>query len=382
VVVSGNISADKNWMSIHPSNPDVLYVTFNSQFPYVTRTSDGGSTWSTPLQVDYQEGSYFYAGGSGVRSSGEVFFAYMATPDYGEDTVEEEFDDDAYSYYGPVGNETDAANSSYAYVYSSNNEGATWKRYNISRWKDTQKCPEYAECGTDFLVGSCSLAIDMNDTVYYAFGADDTTTPANETRVLLTSLRSGSDEFSIPVDISDAPYFQNVFHGFVMIAATGNGDVRAAWMDNRTGMWNVYYRESKDSGVTWSSPSVRLSFYNKYGFQNSQGFEFPYGDYGSLKIDSDGNSHVVWGEGLGWNTGGTIMYSTQATYNGYDSNDDSDADTYSATMLSVSVVVAALCSAVIGAVSSLYFVGYFTPKDALLFGLEKKSPSNEASGPI
>jgi len=37
-----------------------------------------------------------------------------------------------------------------------------------------------------------------------------------------------------------------------MIAAGGDGDVRIAWMDNRTGYYNLWYRESVDWGHSWS----------------------------------------------------------------------------------------------------------------------------------
>jgi hypothetical protein len=83
---------------------------------------------------------------------------------------------------------------------------------------------------------------------------------------------------------------------FPMIAAEDRGDVRVAWMDNRTGRWNTWYRRSADGGRTWSG-SVRLS-YRPDGapYKSSRGFRFPYGDYGQLAVDGHDRTHAAWGE--------------------------------------------------------------------------------------
>ena len=66
---------------------------------------------------------------------------------------------------------------------------------------------------------------------------------------------------------------------FPMIAAEDRGDVRVAWMDNRTGRWNTWYRPSADGGRTWSG-SVRLSDRpDGAPYKSSRGFRYPYGDY-------------------------------------------------------------------------------------------------------
>jgi hypothetical protein len=81
-----------------------------------------------------------------------------------------------------------------------------------------------------------------------------------------------------------------------MVAATGTGDVRIAWLDDRTGRWNAWYKSSMDGGDTWSA-TQRLS--NRPGgapYKSPRGFRFPYGDYGQIAIDSDGNTQATWGE--------------------------------------------------------------------------------------
>lgn len=243
--------------------------------------------------------------------------------------------------------------------------------FNISQFKDTQKCPEWAECGSDFFTGSCSIAIsqDSDSTVYYMYGGDDTTTQdSTETRAMFTYLANSDvtdpvTAFAQPVDISDAPLNEGVYHGFVLLATGATaGDVRAAWMDNRTGMWNIYYRESSDFGATWSSPSVRLSWSTGFSFQDEDGFLFPYGDYGSMTVAPNGMTHIVWGEGLGWYAGGTVMHSYQSK-SGSSGGSNSEGKAWSeGEWITLYVVVTCVASLVIGAVGALFIVGYFSSK--------------------
>jgi hypothetical protein len=95
---------------------------------------------------------------------------------------------------------------------------------------------------------------------------------------------------------------------FPMIVAAGPGDVRVAWMDNRTGRWNTWFRRSTDGGRTWSG-AVRLS--DRPGgapYKSAQGFRFPYGDYGQLAVDGRGRTHAAWGEGPSYTGPGGAWY--------------------------------------------------------------------------
>jgi hypothetical protein len=108
--------------------------------------------------------------------------------------------------------------------------------------------------------------------------------------------------------VSTAPL--GVDHAFPAIAAAATGDVRIAWMDARAGdgLWNVYTRSSVDGGVTWSTTSDISSFVPGYDYIRPGGFEFPYGDYFELAIDGRGTTHAVFGEGLDYDTPGSIWY--------------------------------------------------------------------------
>lgn len=38
------------------------------------------------------------------------------------------------------------------------------------------------------------------------------------------------------------------------------------------------------------------------------GFSFPFGDYFEMAIDDRGDTHLIWGEGLDWQSPGSIRY--------------------------------------------------------------------------
>jgi hypothetical protein len=81
-------------------------------------------------------------------------------------------------------------------------------------------------------------------------------------------------------------------------------------MDSRNSpLWNVYYRSSVDGGATWSGETRVSSYVAGYGYVQPDGFSFPFGDYFQLSIDSAGKTQACWGEGLSYNTPGSIWYS-------------------------------------------------------------------------
>jgi len=130
------------------------------------------------------------------------------------------------------------------------------------------------------------------------------------TRVYLRWSDTDGDTWSNPVKVSTQS--ARADGEFPMLAATGRGDVRVAWMDDRTGRWNTWYRRSIDGGLTWSD-EVRLSNRpNGAPYKSREGFRFPYGDYGQIDIDDRGRTHAVRGEsrsyigpGGSWYTRGT-----------------------------------------------------------------------------
>jgi len=129
---------------------------------------------------------------------------------------------------------------------------------------------------------------------------------AGRARLLLRWSDDNGETWSLPRNVAPK---SGVDHEFPMIDATGNGDVRIAWMDDRTGRWNTFYKASSDGGETWTG-AQRLS--NRAGgapYKSGRGFKFPYGDYGGLAIDGNGVAHVTWGESRSYIGPGGSWYS-------------------------------------------------------------------------
>jgi len=115
-------------------------------------------------------------------------------------------------------------------------------------------------------------------------------------RIFFAKSADGGATWSAKTDVSTAPV--GVAHAFPALAATGSGDVRIAWMDNRGGLWNTYYRRSTNGGSTWSSEVDLSTYVSGYTYIQSGGFNFPFGDYFEMDIDSQGNTQAIWGEAL------------------------------------------------------------------------------------
>jgi hypothetical protein len=88
------------------------------------------------------------------------------------------------------------------------------------------------------------------------------------------------------------------------------GDFRIVWQDNRNGTtaWNTWYARSTNGGFTWSS-AVRLSNLGSgTSYKSSLGYQFPFGDYLGLSVNSIGVNFVIWGEGANVYADGGTWY--------------------------------------------------------------------------
>jgi hypothetical protein len=133
-------------------------------------------------------------------------------------------------------------------------------------------------------------------------------------RIYFSSSTSAGATWSARSSVSAAN--REVEHGFPAIAAGVPGDVRIAWMDARLSeaghpehpLWNTFYRSSTNGGATWSDEAKLSGPVRNYDYILSTGFRFPFGDYFGLAIDSEGNTHAVWGEGQDYKSPGSIWY--------------------------------------------------------------------------
>jgi hypothetical protein len=102
-----------------------------------------------------------------------------------------------------------------------------------------------------------------------------------------------------------------VEHAFPAIVAGNAGDVRIAWMDQRNSpLWNTYYRSSSNGGATWGEETRVSGYVPWYRYIGEEGFRFPFGDYFGMAIDNHGDTHVVWGEGMNYQSPGSIWHAS------------------------------------------------------------------------
>ena len=73
--------------------------------------------------------------------------------------------------------------------------------------------------------------------------------------------------------------------------------------DDRTGVWNTWYRSSTDGGATWSAAVDISDADGGASYKTAAGFAAPYGDYGMVDITNTGKTVAIWGEALDFTNG-------------------------------------------------------------------------------
>jgi hypothetical protein len=177
-------------------------------------------------------------------------------------------------------------------VTKSTDKGVTWSlSYVDTGLPPGPNCPGF--CGWDFLGTGAAIATDQSGNVYVTYNAP--LTDNGPPRVWYRSSTDGGTTWSGRIEVSadGTPSF----HVFPGVAAGSSGEVRVAWMDNRTGAYNVWYRASADGGRTWSSEIKVSAFRSGYSYVIPKGFAFPYGDYLTLDLDSKGEGPNYTGPG-------------------------------------------------------------------------------------
>jgi hypothetical protein len=264
-----------------------VYVSYNhSQTAFVTYSHDGGATFTEVKMNHNAKLGWSLGGGGAITSNGNVFFAW-----------------DGYEGSGGAKGKVNL------YVSKSVDGGATWTTTLLDVSTSPPDCSAF-DCGWAFLGAAITMSADASDHLYVLWNAGSA--PRGPERIYFASSGDGGASWSARQDVSTAPAGSQ--HAFPAIVAGGNGDVRIAWMDARAangGMdrWNVYYRSSSDGGATWSGEIDLSTYVAGYAYILPDGFNFPFGDYFEMDLDETGTAHVVWGEGLNYDSPGSIWYS-------------------------------------------------------------------------
>ncbi len=179
------------------------------------------------------------------------------------------------------------------WVSKSSDFGQTWSRTVIDVSGAGFPCNN---CGYSYLSAQMALRIGSDDTIYLLWNGTVAVTNYAPERVFFSRSTDDGRTYSPRVDISNAP--RGVEHCFPAIAAGSTaGDVRIAWMDKRTGRWNVFFRSSTDGGLDFGSTVQVSGYVPGYPYLHPNGFDLPYGDYQSMVVDNQNNTQMAFGEG-------------------------------------------------------------------------------------
>jgi hypothetical protein len=282
----GREDADKPVLAVRGAD---VYVGFNHEEEFLVAAShDAGQTFTLVNVNPNIEPGWSLAGGATVDPAGNVFFGWTAYARHELSTR-------------PVS----------VYVSRSGDGGRTWNTALLDLSSAPPDCAGES-CEAGYLGAQIALASDASGAIYAVWNAGSINGGAE--RIYFSSSTTGGSNWSARVNVSSAA--AGVEHCFPTIAAGAAGDVRIAWMDARASelghrnrpLWNTFSRSSTNGGATWSGETQLSSAARGYDYILANGFRFPFGDYFSIAIDSEGTTHAVWGEGRNYKAPGSIWY--------------------------------------------------------------------------
>ncbi|MCI0352899.1 MAG: glycoside hydrolase [Acidobacteriales bacterium] len=276
---STNAGTDKPILAVRGPN---VYVGYNhSQTVWASYSHDGGHTFTSVKVNDNGKLGWSLAGGGAVDQAGNVYFSWSGYEQNG----------------GAKGNVN-------LFVSRSFDGGATWSSTVVDVSAAPPDCSDYF-CGWAFLGAQMTMASEGTGILYGLWNSG--TVDKGPERIFFAKSTDAGVTWSRKVDVSDA--VQGIAHAFPAIIVAEPGDVRISWMDARNApMWNAYYRRSRDGGKTWSSESDISTFVPGFSYITPEGFSFPFGDYYEMDIDDQGTTQVIMGQGLNWDSPGSIWY--------------------------------------------------------------------------
>jgi|HubBroStandDraft_1064217.scaffolds.fasta_scaffold108683_2 hypothetical protein len=285
MAVRSDVELDKPALAVRGQS---VYVAFNHEEEvWVAASQDGGRSYTSMRVNSESRPGWSLLGAATVDPAGNAYLAWAS--------------------YSKAGGARGAVN---LYVAKSADTGKTWNANLLDVSTAAPGC-EDEDCGEGFLGAEVALTSDADGTLYALWSAGST--PLGPQRIYFSSSTNGGENWLPRAGVSSAA--AGVEHGFPAIVAGSGGDVRIAWMDARntarkSPYWNTYYRSSSNGGATWGD-EIRISGYVPgYRYINKEGFSFPFGDYFGLAIDNHGDTHVVWGEGLNYQSPGSIWHAS------------------------------------------------------------------------
>jgi hypothetical protein len=259
-----------------------VYVSFSiDQRFFVVSSHDGGHTFSgAEMHVKGEQNAFTLTSGGVIDSQGTVYFTWVSVHEHGTRLSPQDL-----------------------FLTKSSDGGRHWSTIFLERGlPEGPNCDVY-QCGWDYLGPQVVVTVDAADRVYVAYntGVRQGAAPSVWFRTSGDQGRTWSQRVVLQGDHTDAA------HVFPAIVAGKAGHVYVAWQDNRTGLFNTWFRSSSDGGTSWTQ-DVRVSrFAPGFDYKEPTGYNFTYGDYFGIAWDGM-HVHLVWGEGPDWVGPGNVWY--------------------------------------------------------------------------
>jgi len=270
----GKVSWNDKPILATSDNGQDIYVSFNGPTggdPYVAQSHDGGTTWTQTKVVDSSR--YFFAFDGDVLPNGNVVFS-----------------ESSLDYSGPGGS---LVGQSQIDVIRSTNQGASWTNNVVDTVELSPNCTA-AGCPDDYYPGHTAISADGSGNLVLLY--DGATVSHGNDTVWSRRSTDGGATWSARQALSTAGEMGD----FPAVESRGSGDVRAWYMQTNGGnfdAWNVWYRSSTDGGQTWAAPVKISDVTSGVSYKTANGFLEPYGDYGEITITNTGKTIATWGEG-------------------------------------------------------------------------------------
>jgi hypothetical protein len=243
-----------------------VYIAFNGPTAgdnWVGQSHDGGANWTAARVLSSPR--YYFAGAAWISLDGtQIVFSEV---------------DDNQTYTGVIR----------ANAIVSHDSGVTWKRTSVDTVARQPNCTS-AGCYDGFYGSVPWIAgYDTGNLAFFYAGAS---TPAGPQRIYVRRSNDGGLTWSVTRRALSPPGANAVSPAAI---GQADGTLRLWWMDDRTGRFNVWYRQWNP--VTGWSRAVRIS--NRRGgapYKDATGFLEDYGDYGGIAINFQGKTIATWGE--------------------------------------------------------------------------------------
>ncbi len=261
VQLSGTQWADHPWFGMSANGSDI-YAFWAKGDLYGVASHDSGATWTPPVKINTDRNRQYYAEGVEVLATGEVIVAAASYPC-----------SKGTSKCKGIINITTFRSANLGVSYTANQ---IEQLYTGPQWlTNTLETVASDASGGLMLMYNGASTLGANNQMYARYSGDKGLTWG--ARILLSTGPT-----------VDAAYPAIVGHNA--------GNFRAVYYDNRTGGYNVWYRETNDNGATWT-PDVKISNLTTGApYKNANGFGSPYGDYLGISVLATGQSIAIFGE--------------------------------------------------------------------------------------